>query len=71
MYATSGKQASTSATHDISKGQIASAVVLVVGLLLAGYGFFHTHAVALYTGLLLTLVGVLTGLVQLMWQGKK
>ena len=71
MHATSGEQAPTSAPHAVSKGQVASAVVLVVGLLLTGYGFFHTHVVALYAGLLLTLVGVLTGLVQLLWQGKK
>ena len=46
-------------------GIIAMALVCLVGIIVLSAGYFSGNRIALYAGLLITLAGVLTGIVQI------
>ena len=53
-----------------SSGAIWMAAVLLAGVLLMCVGYFQHQPMALYAGLLVTLAGVLNGVVRLVTRGK-
>ncbi len=55
----------------VSAGQIAVACVLLIGVLVLGYGYFEQNTIALYVGLLVILAGVLNGLVRILMHGNQ
>jgi hypothetical protein len=52
-----------------SKGQLALAGVLLLGVVVMGYGFFQQNKIGLYVGLLVIVAGVLSGVVQIVSRG--
>jgi len=54
----------------ISGAQIVVAGVLLVGVVILGYGFFEQNTIGLYVGLVVILAGVLNGLVRILARGK-
>jgi len=48
------------------KGQLLVALVLLVGLCVLAFGFFEDNKVVLYAGLVVTLAGVLNGVIQIL-----
>ncbi len=55
----------TVGTRRVTKGELGLASVLLAGVLVIAYGYFRPNGIAFYTGLLLTIGGVLTGVVHL------
>ena len=47
----------------VTNGQLLNAIVLLVGVLLIAYGFFHPSAISFYAGLFVILSGVLYGVI--------
>ena len=63
------KSSSTSHGGAVSAGHLAVASVLLVGILVMGYGYFERNTFALYVGLAVILAGVLNGLVRILRRG--
>ena len=53
----------------VSGGQLAVAGVLLVGVIVLGYGYFEQNKIGFYVGLAVILAGVLNGLVQILASG--
>lgn len=66
MLATFRKTSPTFKRVVISKGQLAVAGVLLVGVIVLGYGYFQLNKVGFYLGLIVILAGVLNGLMHIM-----
>jgi len=52
-----------------TKGQLYLAVVLLLGLLLVGYGYFQESKIGLWIGLLVIVAGVLKGVMHIVTRG--
>jgi len=50
----------------VSKGQFITASVLLLGLILVGYGYFQLKMGILFTGLFLVVTGVINGVLQIL-----
>jgi hypothetical protein len=55
----------------VSGGTVAMTVVLLLGVLVAGYGALGGGRLAFWAGMLITLAGVMSGVVRLVVQGKR
>jgi hypothetical protein len=51
--------------HRVANADLFLAFVLLVGILVTGYGFFQASRIALYSGLFITIGGVLSGAMRL------
>ena len=49
----------------VSHGQLGVAALLLVGVILLGYGYFQQSWVALYVGVAVVLAGVLSAVIQI------
>jgi len=69
MRTTFGELSPISERGVVSRGQLAAAGVLLVGVIVLGYGYFQQNKIGLYGGLAVTLAGALNGLVQILTRG--
>jgi hypothetical protein len=53
----------------VTRGRLGLAVVLLIGVLTIAYGYYRPSRVAEYAGLLLTLVGIIMGVVAIVIRG--
>ncbi len=53
----------------VTRGLLSLAVVLLIGVLLIAYGYYHPSRIALYAGSLLTVGGVIAGIIRLVARG--
>jgi len=53
----------------VTSGQLGLAVVLLIGVLAIVYGCYHPSKMAVYAGLLLTVGGVITGIIRTVARG--
>lgn len=56
-------------TNLVPGWQIVISLILLVGLVILGYGYYLENRVAFYLGLMVTVGGVLTGIIQLTQRG--
>lgn len=54
-----------------SKGQLALAGVLLLGVFVMGYSYFQQNKIGFYVGLLVIVAGVLNGVVQIVLRGNR
>jgi len=52
-------------TNVVKIGDITIAIVLLIGLIILGYGYLQHFKVAFYVGLIVIIAGVLNGIVQI------
>lgn len=52
-----------------SKGQLALAGILLLGVIVMGYGYFQQNEIGFYIGLVVVVAGVLNGVVQIVLRG--
>jgi len=53
----------------VTSVQLGLTVVLLVGVLTIAYGYSHPSRIAVYAGLLLTVGGVITGIIRIVARG--
>jgi len=58
------------AQERVGKGLIAMAAMLLPGIVIVTVGYVQPSSMALHVGLLITLAGVLTGILQLLTQDR-
>ncbi len=71
MRTTFGKTPSTFRWGVVGSGRLWVTAVLLVGVMVLGYGYFRQNAVGFYAGLIFILVGVLSGVIQILIHGNK
>lgn len=67
---TIGKSPSVPRRGGVGKGWIVVASVLLVGVMVMGYGYFQQSEAGLYAGVAVIVAGVVTGLVRLLSRGE-
>jgi hypothetical protein len=50
---------------NVTKSQLGMAIVVLIGILVVAYGYFRQSKAGLYVGLLVTVAGVLYGVIQI------
>jgi len=61
---------STIGGSGITRGQLGTATVVLIGVLMLTYGYFHPSKIGLYAGLFVTAAGVMMGVLQVVIHGK-
>jgi len=56
---------------DVSRSEIGTATVLLLGVLGIAYGYFQPNKVVMYVGLILTAAGVLNGVLRIVMHGDR
>jgi len=55
----------------VSKGELLISTVLLVGVIIMGYGYFRQNKASLYVGLVVIFAGILTGVLQILTRDNK